>query len=158
MCWSAIRTSDRQRHSPVAAKGRSRCYAEKVSCIIPVQCVARNRATHPGKHMSGAMHQDQERWNALKRIERSILILFVGLLPFVGISVWLISRFTQADWVMLIPAAGWAGFICYQWYRFLSWPCPNCGRAFNTRDWFMGTFSRGRHCVHCGISRFGTPS
>lgn len=108
--------------------------------------------------MSGAMHHDQQRWNALKRIERNILILFVGLLPFAGVSGWLLSTFTEAEWVVFIPALGWAGLICGQWFRFLSWPCPNCGRAFNTRYWFMGTPGRGRRCVHCGTSRFETPS
>mgnify|MGYP007007632725 CR=1 FL=1 len=42
------------------------------------------------------------------------LVLFVGFLPFAGISGWLVSRFTEAEWVVFIPASGWDGSICYQ--------------------------------------------
>ena len=114
MRWSAIRNSNRQRRSPVAAKGHTGSLPEEVPCIIPIQRVARSRSTHPEQQTSGAMHHDRERWNALKRTERNILVLFVGFLPFAGISGWLVSRFTEAEWVVFIPASGWDGSICYQ--------------------------------------------
>lgn len=94
----------------------------------------------------------------LRRIERNMLVLLVGFLPFAGICDLLISRFTEAEWVVFIPGSGWAGSIRCQWFRFFSWPCPNRGRAINTGYWFMGSFSRGRNCVHCGIFRFRTAS
>lgn len=103
--------SDLARLRPKATPG---AMPEEVPRIIPIQRVARSRSTHPEQRKRGAMHHDRERWNALKRTERNILVLFVGFLPFAGISGWLVSRFTEAEWVVFIPASGWGGSICYQ--------------------------------------------
>jgi len=91
-------------------------------------------------------------WNELRRREFLVIFAFVGYLPFAGAFAFLVSHFTHTLLAILFVPVLWMLFVLYSWLRFMFWRCPECGKPFNTK--LLGTFTRGRNCVHCGVSRY----
>src|SRR5262249_40384723 len=111
--------------------------------------------------MNRAAH-NSDPWKDYKRRRRNAWLVFL-LAPFVVIlSGILVSLLSQ-----VVPLGGfkhllfWAGIVVPYivlalglsvW--FILWPCPRCGRPFQTRGTLM--FSACQTCLHCGLPKWTT--
>jgi hypothetical protein len=100
-----------------------------------------------------ASAQFTTQWKKLRRIE---LLVIVGVLAFIpaGMSgAILIGRFTKDERVAALAPIAIMVFIVINWLRYMFFPCPQCGKWFHSK--FAGGITRGRHCMHCGLARYG---
>lgn len=93
-------------------------------------------------------------WREIKSRERLVIFCFVGFMPFAGGVAILVSHFTSSEWAILAAPAAWMVFLMVSWIRFLNCPCPKCGQPFHVTHWISSLPTRGRKCIHCGVSRY----
>jgi len=95
--------------------------------------------------------QYDDAWKELRARERWVIFAFVGYMPIAGGLAIVVSRFTTHEWAVASAPLLWMAFFAGCCVRFQRFPCPRCGKAFYRRN----SFSRGRECVNCGLSRYG---
>ena len=88
-------------------------------------------------------------WAEYKRLSRLYLLAVLGFVPCCFAAAYVSLKFLGSPIVGFILATVWMGAFLLLSLRFFNWPCPHCGKNFNSL-WLIPT----RRCRHCGLRKW----
>lgn len=103
-------------------------------------------------------HQYAIEWHEYKVRRTTLVLLYLGYLPFAILIDFLLDTFLEGnETLMAVAAISWLAASGIAIWRFGSFRCPRCGEEFFNRKVFA--FIRfhqplAKHCWNCGLKKW----
>jgi hypothetical protein len=99
----------------------------------------------------------QKEWEDYRRRNAFSILTFVGYIPFMILVLtvfpYLFGPGSRGnDYVGFVAFAVWAVLSFIVSFRFLTWKCPACGKAYHSKWWYRNPFSA--KCLHCKFVKY----